>query len=117
MKYEREFTNEELACLHHYVTDAKEWIDAAINGKIAACQKRIIQKQFNEALDKGAVISSQPAEVLSAVFSKADYKNRKQRDDGEKPTKEEQPPKEEPIETPKEEKPEDDNGEPVKTPV
>lgn len=44
MEYKRTLTQEEIKALHHDLLDIKDWIEKAIDGKIAKCKERMEQE-------------------------------------------------------------------------
>lgn len=80
LTYTRTITDEELALLHHHVLDATEWIDGAINGKIAACRKRIVLAEIAKSVDENKPLPASTDEIVANFFKAPDYKGRKQRD-------------------------------------
>lgn len=48
MEYTRKFTDAEVKCLEHDLMDIKDWIDKAIDGKIAKCKERYEFAQSKE---------------------------------------------------------------------
>ncbi len=81
MKFQLEFTDDEVAILNHDLLDIKAWIHGAIAGKINNCKKRA-------AIQYREILKSEGAEMIPAsddlasklLFSRKDYKNRQQRD-------------------------------------
>lgn len=99
MIYTRELTDDEIQALEHLVPDAKEWIDTAINEKIANCKKRLVREYVDKAIEKNTPLPSDASAIVSAIVTDKDYRNRKQRDEDSGPVKiEPQPVDEVPIE-------------------
>ena len=81
---ELDLTDEEVQILHNDLLDIKDWIDKAIEGKIANCRKRAA-KQYEE-LAKAEDLDMVPAKEhlkVAALFAHPKYKNRTQRDNEE----------------------------------
>lgn len=78
--YSLEISDEEIALMEHFVANAKEWIDAAISGKIENCRKRIIKSEIDKAIEAATPIPSTAQEIVGNFLSAKDYKSRKQRD-------------------------------------
>ena len=60
------------------------WIQAAIDGKIANCWKRMQQEWTTKLMEDESftdAIPSNQADFIALVTSRSDYKTRKQRDD------------------------------------
>lgn len=76
MIYTREITDEEIKALEHYVLDVKQWVDDAIAGKIASCQKRIVRGEIDKAIAAGSEIVTSQNEILTSFFSNPEYKKR-----------------------------------------
>lgn len=64
MKYERELTDEEVAMLENDVMDAKEWIDAAIDGKLNKCAGRLAKQEL------ALIFKEKPHEVDTSGLDK-----------------------------------------------
>ena len=61
------------------------WIQAAIDGKINNCWKRMQNNWTTKLIDDSSftdAIPSNQADFVALVTTRSDYKNRKQRDDG-----------------------------------
>jgi hypothetical protein len=61
------------------------WIQAAIDGKINNCWKRMQNNWTTKLIDDSSftdAIPSNQADFVALVTARSDYKNRKQRDDG-----------------------------------
>ena len=61
------------------------WIQEAVDGKINNCWKRMRQEWTQKLMDDDSFtdpIPSNQADFVNLVTARADYKNRKQRDDG-----------------------------------
>ena len=63
------------------------WIQAAIDGKIANCWKRMQQEWTTKLMEDESftdAIPSNQADFIALVTARSDYKTRKQRDDAQK---------------------------------
>tara|TARA_B100000902_G_C27097173_1_gene806876 strand:- start:92 stop:376 length:285 start_codon:yes stop_codon:yes gene_type:complete len=61
-----------------------EWIQAAVDGKINNCWKRMQQEWTTKLMNDDSFTDSIPsnqADFVALVTARSDYKNRKQRDD------------------------------------
>ena len=61
------------------------WIQAAVDGKINNCWKRMQQQWTTQLMNDDSFtdpIPSNQADFVALVTARSDYKNRKQRDDG-----------------------------------
>ena len=61
------------------------WIQAAVDGKINNCWKRMKNDWTTKLMDDSSFtdpIPSNQADFVALVTARSDYKNRKQRDDG-----------------------------------
>jgi len=61
------------------------WIQAAVDGKINNCWKRMRTEWTQKLMDDDSftdAIPSNQADFVALVTARSDYKNRKQRDDG-----------------------------------
>ena len=61
------------------------WIQAAVDGKINNCWKRMKNNWTTKLMDDESFtdpIPSNKADFIALVTARSDYKNRKQRDDG-----------------------------------
>jgi len=62
-----------------------DWIQAALDGKISNCWKRMRQEWTTRLMDDDSftdAIPSNQADFVALVTARSDYKNRKARDDG-----------------------------------
>lgn len=84
LKYERTLTDEEIQILENDIINVKEWIDAAINGKINNCKKRIIKQQLEQIpVDRPDLeVPTTIAGLIKRHFSHSEYKKRKDREHG-----------------------------------
>ena len=60
------------------------WIQAAVDGKISNCWKRMQREWTNKLMEDDSFtdpIPSNQADFVALVVARADYKNRKARDD------------------------------------
>lgn len=80
LKYTRELSDEEVLAMGHYVVDVQQWIDDAISGKIASCQKRIVRQEIEKAIDSNGAIAASKQDILGNFFAAPEYKNRKDRE-------------------------------------
>lgn len=85
LSYTRELTDDEVAALEHMVPDAAQWIDTAINEKIANCKKRLIREYVDNAIENNLPLPSEASAVFSTIVTQKDYMNRKQRDAADGP--------------------------------
>ena len=61
------------------------WIQAAVDGKINNCRKRMQQEWTTKLMNDDSFTDSIPsnqADFVALVTARSDYKNRKARDDG-----------------------------------
>ena len=78
----RTLTTIEEAVLKSDLSDIQNWVDKAIDGKIANCKKRMVTEWLPKLYADDSV-SSIPAtedEILELVVARSDYKNRTARD-------------------------------------
>lgn len=64
------------------------WIQAAVDGKINNCWKRMQSEWTTKLMNDDSFTDSIPsnqADFVALVLARADYKNRKARDDASKP--------------------------------
>jgi hypothetical protein len=62
-----------------------DWIQAALDGKISNCWKRMQREWTQKLMDDDSftdAIPSNQADFVALVTARSDYKNRKARDDG-----------------------------------
>jgi len=78
--YTREFTDDEIVALQHLVPDIADWIDTAINEKIANCKKRMVREFVDKAIQDGTPIPPDAASIITAVLTDKNYQNQLQRD-------------------------------------
>lgn len=81
LEYNRILTDMEVRFLEHDLSDIKDWIDKAIDGKINNCVKRA-SKQYEE-LAKIEAIKTVPTSDLdkaNLLFESTQYKTRLQRE-------------------------------------
>ena len=65
-------------------TGLDEWIQAAVDGKINNCWKRMQQEWTNKLMNDESFTDSIPsnqADFVALVMARSDYQNRKARDD------------------------------------
>ena len=61
-----------------------DWIQAAVDGKIANCWKRMQQEWTTKLMNDSSFTDSIPsnqADFVALILARSDYKNRKARDD------------------------------------
>jgi len=78
-------TDTDALCLENDLLDIEEWIRAALWGKINNCKKRLI-KEWHPRLLADETVRTLPADIdalVQLITSRADYQNRKQRDEAE----------------------------------
>ena len=78
----RTLTTIEEAVLKNDLSDIQNWVDKAIDGKIANCKKRMVTEWLPKLYADDSV-SSIPAtedEIVELVVARSDYKNRTARD-------------------------------------
>ena len=78
----RTLTTIEEAVLKNDLSDIQNWVDKAIDGKIANCKKRLVNEWLPKLYADDSV-SSIPAtedEIVELVVARSDYKNRTARD-------------------------------------
>ena len=66
-----------------------DWIQAAVDGKISNCWKRMQREQTDKLMNDDSFtdpIPSNQADFVALVTARSDYKNRKARDDAADPT-------------------------------
>ena len=66
-----------------------EWIQAAVDGKINNCWKRMQREWTTKLMNDSSFtdpIPSNQADFVKLVLARSDYKNRKARDDASKPS-------------------------------
>ena len=67
-----------------------DWIQAAVDGKISNCWKRMQSEWTTKLMNDDSFTDSIPsnqADFVALVTARSDYKNRKARDDSSDPTK------------------------------
>ena len=70
--------------LSNDIMDIDKWIKEALSGKINSCYKRMQREWTEKLLNDDSFtdpIPSNQADFVALVTARADYKNRKQRDD------------------------------------
>lgn len=77
-----EITDLQYLCVADYVVNVEAWIQAAIDGKVNKCSKRIRIAETQRLLDDPAVTVIPPTEteLLQAYFNDPGYMNRVERD-------------------------------------
>ena len=68
-----------------------EWIQAAVDGKINNCWKRMQQEWTTKLMNDSSFtdpIPSNQADFVKLVLARSDYKNRKAREDASNPSEE-----------------------------
>tara|TARA_Y100000593_G_scaffold57911_1_gene107662 strand:- start:11319 stop:11576 length:258 start_codon:yes stop_codon:yes gene_type:complete len=78
----RTLTTTEESVLKNDLLDIQDWVDKAIDGKVASCQKRMINEWLPKLMADDAV-SSIPAkeeDLIALIVARSDYKNRQERD-------------------------------------
>ena len=78
----RTLTTIEEAVLKNDLSDIQNWVDKAIDGKIANCKKRMVTEWLPKLYADDSV-SSIPAtedEIVELVVARSDYNNRTARD-------------------------------------
>ena len=68
----------DLLALKNDLLDTDQWVQGAVNGKVAACRKRMVST-WQPVLFNDPSVTSIPAtqdEFIQAVVARADYKNR-----------------------------------------
>lgn len=81
ISYERTITDAEQAILEHDLLDITDWINKAIEGKIANCKTRAAREYRAKLVAENA--ESLPASddaAVTAYFVREDYQNRAERD-------------------------------------
>lgn len=84
--YTRTFTAAQWRAFEHDLLDPFAWIDAAIDGKLAASQGRMATDAVAVLTADPAVtdIPAKPEKLIAELVKRGDYRNRKQRDDEER---------------------------------
>ena len=69
-------------CLKHDLLDVEEWIQGAIDGKIASCKGRLLNEWQTRLLEDVEVkmIPASEVELIDFIVARDDYKNRVQRE-------------------------------------
>lgn len=77
-----ELSDADLKCLQHDLLNIEDWVQNAITGKIAACKGRLIDQWLPVVIaDRSvATIPADEAEIIKLITSRADYKNRQERE-------------------------------------
>ena len=79
---QRTLSSTEEAVLKNDLLDVQDWVDKAIDGKVANCKKRLVAEWLPK-LYADSSVSSIPAsedEIVALIVARDDYKNRAARD-------------------------------------
>lgn len=81
INYERVITDEEQMILENDILDVKDWIDKAIEGKIAQCSKRLAKAEQERLIAEGAdMIPASMTKLCASALCRKEYLNRAERD-------------------------------------
>lgn len=80
MRYEREFTDEEVKILEHDLLNIEEWINGMIDGKLSNCSKRAAAELKSKLVETKGSLPADPKDAALAYFQLPDYKNRRDRE-------------------------------------
>jgi len=78
----RTLSSTEESVLKNDLSDIQDWVDKAIDGKVANCKKRLVAEWLPKLYADDSV-SSMPAsedEIVALVVARSDYKDRAARD-------------------------------------
>ena len=78
----RTLTSAEETVLLNDLLDIQDWVDAAIDGKVNNCRKRMIA-EWHPKLTADPDVESIPADddkLIALIIARDDYKNRAERD-------------------------------------
>ena len=84
-----ELTDTEQSILKNDLLDLDAWTQAAMTGKVNNAWKRMQQEWTTKLMNDDSFTDSIPsnqADFVALVTARSDYKNRKQRDDANKPS-------------------------------
>lgn len=85
-----ELSNTDIVCLGNDLLSKREWIKAAIVGKVNNCKKRMIREWQPKLFDDPAIesIPATDESLISVIITRPDYKNRIDREvEAKKPAK------------------------------
>jgi len=80
-----DITDTDALCLENDLLDVEEWIRAALWGKINNCKKRMVN-EWHPRLLADETVRTLPGDIdglVQLITSRADYQNRKQRDEAQ----------------------------------
>lgn len=80
MKFEREFTDDEVKILKHDLLDIPAWINGMIDGKISNGVKRAAMEFKSKLVETKGSIPADSKDAALAYFQLPDYKNRQDRE-------------------------------------
>jgi hypothetical protein len=77
-----EISAADIEALQHDLLNIEDWINAAVAGKVAACKGRLIDQWLPVIIADRSVttIPADEAAIIDLITSRADYKNRANRD-------------------------------------
>jgi len=80
----RTLTATEESVLKNDLLDVEDWVDGAIDGKVANCQKRMIAEWLPKLYADESVtqIPANADEMIALVVARSDYLDRSERDNG-----------------------------------
>jgi hypothetical protein len=73
--------DQDLKIVENDVIDAEQWIKDAWSGKLNKSKSRMIDTEIKRSLSEGSAIPANVDEVIQKHLSRADYENRKQREE------------------------------------
>ena len=78
----RTLTTIEEAVLKNDLVDIQDWVDKAIDGKIANCKKRMVTEWLPKLYADSSVdsIPANENDIVALVVARSDYKNRSDRE-------------------------------------
>lgn len=74
----------DIKCLKNDLFDPQDWFVGALTGKINKCKKRLMGEWYPKLMKDPKVdtIPGNEEEFLNMIFSRPDYKDRKEREKG-----------------------------------
>lgn len=76
-------SDDDLAVLQHDLVDPAEWIQQAVNSKVHKCRSRLINQELPKLIADPDVsdIPADESQLVKAIRTRPDYKDRKARDE------------------------------------
>ena len=70
----------DIVVMEDIVVDSREWIVAAVKGKIASCKERVVNKEIKQSIENDEALPAGRDAIIQKYLSRPDYKNRRQRE-------------------------------------